>query len=137
MNNSRNQGFQGLALICLLAIGFGPVSFSQSLDEVSARQCVYGDCENGRGSLELTTPYGKGEYRGRFRNGEFDGHGRLQVPISFTQTAIYVGAWVQCIRSGRGTYWNGTGHLYIGQWQGDQGQGKSDSFFDLHRGAEK
>jgi len=131
MNISRNKVFQLPALICSLAIGFGPVSFSQSLDEVSARQCVFGDCENGRGTLELTTPYGKGEYRGSFRQGIFDGHGRLQVPISFTQNAIYVGNWVQGIRSGRGTYWNGKDNLYIGQWKDDKRNGTGSYFFKL------
>ena len=131
MNIFRNRVFRLPALICLLAIGFGPASFSQTLDEVSARQCVYGDCDNGRGTLELTTPHGKGEYRGSFRNGEFDGQGRLQVPISFTQNSIYVGNWVLGIRSGRRSYWNGKGNLYIGQWKDDKRNGSGSYFFNL------
>lgn len=131
MSICRNTGWQYLALACLLTLGFSSLSWSQSMDEVSARTCVYGNCENGRGTLELTTPYGKGEYIGNFRDGIFDGHGRLQVPISFLEDAIYIGNWVDGIRSGRGTYWNGKGNLYIGQWKDDKRNGKGSYFFHL------
>ena len=36
--------------------------------------------ENGRGTLELRTEFGKGFYRGDFLNGEFHGKGRLEIP---------------------------------------------------------
>lgn len=131
MNICRHMAWRYLALVCLLTLGFSSLSLSQSLDEVSARKCVYGNCENGRGTLELTTPYGKGEYKGNFRNSIFDGHGRLQVPISFLENAIYVGNWVEGIRSGRGTYWNGKGNLYIGEWRDDKRNGRGSYFFHL------
>jgi hypothetical protein len=131
MNIDRTTVWRYLALVCLLTLGFSAPALSQSLQEVSARKCVYGNCENGRGTLELTTPYGKGEYLGNFRKGIFDGHGRLQVPISFLQSAIYVGNWVEGIRSGRGTYWNGKGNLYIGEWKDDKRNGRGAYFFHL------
>ena len=131
MNVYQTAVFQRLALICLLASGLSTVSFSQSLDEVSKMECVYGDCQQGRGTLELTTPYGKGEYVGNFRDGIFDGYGRLRVPISFMENSIYVGNWEMGIRSGRGTYWNGKGNLYIGQWKDDKRNGRGAYFFNL------
>lgn len=131
MNVYQTAVFQRLALISLLASGLSTVSFSQSLDEVSEMKCVYGDCQQGRGTLELTTPYGKGEYIGNFRDGIFDGYGRLRVPISFMENSIYVGNWEMGVRNGRGTYWNGKGNLYIGQWKDDKRNGRGAYFFNL------
>jgi len=96
---------------------------AQSLAEVTAEECVFGDCTDGRGRLELTTQWGKGEYYGSFRAGEFHGKGRLEIPISFTAKAIYDGYYDMGVRSGRGTYWNGDGKLYIGQWKDDKRNG--------------
>ena len=36
------------------------------LDSVTSSECVRGDCENGSGTLELKTEFGKGFYRGEF-----------------------------------------------------------------------
>lgn len=106
---------------------------AQSLAEVTDEKCVFGDCTTGSGRMELTTPYGKGEYSGKFLDGEFHGYGRLEVPISFVEESIYVGDWERGIRSGRGTYWNGTGNLYIGQWRDDQRNGRGSYFINLPR----
>jgi len=109
----------------------GQSAIAQSLSEVTNEECVTGDCINGRGKMELTTPYGKGHYIGNFRDGEFQGQGRLEVPISFLERAIYKGNWEQGIRSGRGTYWNGKGKLYIGQWVNNKRHGHGSYFFNL------
>lgn len=104
---------------------------AQSLAEVTAEECVFGDCTEGRGRLELTTQWGKGQYFGSFRDGEFHGKGRLEIPISFTAKAIYDGYYDMGVRSGRGTYWNGDGKLYIGQWKDDKRNGYGSYFFGL------
>jgi hypothetical protein len=115
-----------------LAVSLSSTSIgAQSLAEVTAEECVFGDCIEGRGRLELTTPWGKGEYFGNFSAGEFHGSGRLVIPISFTAKAIYVGNYDMGIRSGRGTFWNGDGKLYIGQWRDDKRNGHGSYFFGL------
>jgi len=103
------------------------------LDSVNSSECVRGDCENGKGTLELKTDFGKGMYRGDFIDGKFHGNGRLEIPVSFLEKSIYVGDWDEGIRSGRGTYWNGDGKLYIGQWSGDKRNGHGSYFFGLPR----
>jgi hypothetical protein len=103
------------------------------LDSVTARECVRGDCQNGQGTLELKTEFGKGFYRGEFLGGEFHGKGRLEIPVSFLEKSIYVGDWDEGIRSGRGTYWNGDGKLYIGEWRDDKRNGHGSYFFGLPR----
>ena len=113
---------------------FSLVSLSvhaQMLANVTAEECVRGDCINGSGRMELTTEWGKGEYTGNFRDGEFHGTGRLEVPISFVAKEIYTGNWDRGIRSGRGTHWNGDGKLYIGQWRDDKRNGFGSYFFGL------
>ena len=92
-------------------------SFAQSLEGVTEEECIRGDCINGEGSLELTTEFGKGRYIGNFLDGEFNGTGRLEMPISWTEKEVYVGNWEMGVREGRGKHWNGKGNLYIGQWQ--------------------
>ena len=119
-----------------LAVGllFSLLSLSvcaQPLANVTAETCVRGDCINGSGRLELETQWGKGEYTGNFREGEFHGTGRLEVPISFTAKEIYTGNWDMGIRAGRGTHWNGRGKLYIGQWKDDKRNGRGSYFFGL------
>ena len=104
---------------------------AQSLKDVTEEECVYGDCDAGRGTLHLKTSWGRGEYIGDFRNGEFHGYGRLEIPISFTQSAIYAGNWVRGIREGRGTHWNGEGKLYIGEWKNDMRHGAGSYFFNI------
>lgn len=124
----------GPVALLLVAISvIGSMAQSQSLDEVTERICVYGDCDNGRGTLELSTAYGKGSYVGTFQDGEFHDYGRLEVPISFTEKTVYVGNWDMGIREGRGTYWNGKGNLYIGQWRNNERHGRGSYFFNLPR----
>ena len=102
-----------------------PVVSAQMLADVTAMECVQGDCENGNGTLELRTEFGKGRYVGTFRNGKFDGYGKVEIPVSNTERASYLGNWELGVREGRGTHWNGKGNLYIGQWLNDlrHGQG--------------
>ena len=114
----------------MLLVG-AQAALAQSLAEVTEENCTYGNCQNGRGTLELKTPYGTGSYAGNFLNGEFYGYGRLEVPISFVAESIYAGNWENGIRSGRGSYWNGNGNLYIGQWKDDKRHGRGAYFFNL------
>jgi hypothetical protein len=118
-----------LLLLCN-ALPVGTV-LAQLLPEVRSRECVHNDCQNGSGRLEMRVEFGKAVYQGEFRNGEFHGFGRLEVPISFTQKAVYSGTFDMGVRSGRGTYWNGKGNLYIGQWQSDKRHGVGSYFFGL------
>ncbi len=129
MNISRIQLLSVFAgtLIALVSLA----AQAQPLANVTAEQCIRGDCIEGNGRLELTTEWGKGSYYGGFREGEFHGHGRLEVPISFTQKEVYVGNWEMGVRSGRGTHWNGNGKLYIGQWRDDKRNGQGSYFFGL------
>lgn len=110
---------------------FSSSSSAQSLEGVTAEECVRGDCANGSGRMEFTTEWGKGQYSGNFLDGEFHGSGRLEIPISFTETEIYDGNWESGIRSGRGTHWNGRGKLYIGQWRDNKRNGHGSYFFGL------
>jgi hypothetical protein len=109
---------------------------AQSLDEVTSRECVYGDCIDGPGRLELKTSVGRGFYSGNFRAGIFHGQGRLEIPISSVEKEIYVGDWDQGIRKGRGTHWNGNGQLYIGQWANNKREGQGSYFINMPRWAE-
>ena len=125
-----------LSVFRVTAICFFPALFSaqllaQSLKEVTEEECVYGSCGNGRGTLSLKTPWGLGEYIGDFRDEEFHGYGRLEIPISFTQRAVYAGNWVRGQREGRGTHWNGEGKLYIGEWRNNKRHGTGSYFFNI------
>ena len=104
---------------------------AQSLDSVTEKVCVRGECVNGRGTQELSTPFGKGVYRGDFVNGAFEGYGRLEIPISWTEKEVYVGEWEEGIRQGRGTHWNGKGNLYIGEWRNNKRNGEGSYFYNL------
>ena len=74
-----------LRSLCLAAlVGFWSAgSLGQSLTGITDRECTYGNCIDGRGTLKLSSQWGKGEYMGNFKDGEFHGYGRLEVPISF------------------------------------------------------
>ena len=122
MNIRRSPLFQ-LAAGLVFLLSSASIT-AQSLAGVTAEECVLGDCTEGRGRMELTTQWGKGEYLGNFRGGEFHGKGRLEIPISFVAKAIYDGNYDTGIRSGRGTYWNGNGKLYIGQWRDGERNGQ-------------
>jgi hypothetical protein len=122
----RSTTLQSLVGLLALAV-FTPLQ-AQPLPEILAEECVYGDCENGRGTLEIKTPAGTAVYRGNFREGEFHGYGRLEEPLSFTEKAIYVGNWAAGRRNGRGTYYDGKGDLYIGEWRDDRRHGRGSYF---------
>ena len=122
--------FQGTT-ICFLPALFSVQLSAQSLKEVTEEECVYGSCGDGRGTLNLKTPWGLGEYIGDFRDEEFHGYGRLEIPISFTQRAVYAGNWVRGQREGRGTHWNGEGKLYIGEWRTNKRHGTGSYFFNI------
>jgi hypothetical protein len=118
--------------ILLIAIVFTrEITLAQSLAAVTEETCTRGDCLAGTGTLELITEFGKGSYVGEFKDGEFNGFGRLEIPISFLAKSVYRGNWANGIRQGRGTYWNGKGNLYIGQWGDDKRNGQGSYFFNL------
>ena len=100
------------------------------LQEIS-RACTYNDCQNGYGTLEITTNVGKNLYRGNFKDGTYHGNGKLEEMLTVTARASYDGNWDMGIRSGRGTYWNGEGNLYIGQWRNDKREGQGSYFFGV------
>jgi hypothetical protein len=100
------------------------------LQEIS-RACVSGDCQEGYGTLEITTNVGKNLYRGSFKEGKYHGNGKLEEMLTVTTRAYYDGNWDMGIRSGRGTYWNGEGNLYIGQWRNDKREGQGSYFFGV------
>ncbi len=129
MNSARFKLFQ-LAASLTLSLWASSVS-AQLLVDVTAEQCTLGDCIEGRGRLELTTEWGKGEYYGNFSEGEFHGRGRIEVPISFVAKAVYDGNFEMGRRSGRGTFWNGKGNLYVGQWRDDKRNGQGSYFIGL------
>ncbi len=98
----------------------------------SSRECVFGDCLNGYGVLEIKTNFGQNVYRGNFQNGKYHGNGKLTQMVSLHQRAYYDGNWDQSVRSGRGTYWDGVSKLYIGQWKDDKRHGYGSYFFGLN-----
>ena len=105
-------------------------STMMSADELS-RACVYGDCENGFGILEIRTGTGTDRYEGNFSEGMFHGQGRFEQMISRTGRSYYDGNWNMGVREGRGTYWNGISNLYIGDWRNDLRHGNGSYFFGL------
>lgn len=128
---TRYLSFSRVTAICFFPALFSAQLLAQSLKEVTEEECVYGSCGNGRGTLSLKTPWGLGEYIGDFRDEEFHGYGRLEIPISFTQRAVYAGNWVRGQREGRGTHWNGEGKLYIGEWRNNKRHGTGSYFFNI------
>ncbi len=129
----RRMSLFGQSILLLGSLCLVPTTFADMLNSVTRQECVRGDCENGRGTLELSTEWGKGSYVGEFADGKFDGYGRLELPISFLENEVYVGNWNAGIREGRGTHWNGQGNLYIGQWRNDKRHGQGSYFFNLAR----
>jgi len=125
-----------LRLATLILLLFTFMAFpatAQMLADVTATKCVQGDCENGSGTLELTTAFGKGRYVGTFQQGKFHGYGKVEVPVSNTERASYLGNWEMGVREGRGTHWNGKGNLYIGQWHNDLRHGRGTYVVNLPR----
>ena len=128
---TRYLSFFRVTAICFFPALFSAQLLAQSLKEVTEEECVYGSCGDGRGTLNLKTPWGLGEYIGDFRDEEFHGYGHLEIPISFTQRAVYAGNWVRGQREGRGTHWNGEGKLYIGEWRNNKRHGTGSYFFNI------
>lgn len=95
------------------------------------RNCVFGDCLNGFGILEVRTDVGSDRYEGDFNDGSFHGSGRFEQMISNTGRSYYDGQWNMGSRNGRGTFWNGISNLYIGQWRDDLRHGQGSYFFGL------
>lgn len=126
-----NTAFK-LFLLPVLMMAATSIS-AQILKDVSSEECIAGNCLDGEGTMELKTPWGPGQFRGNFRDGEFHGKGRLELPISFTHKTIYDGNWNLGIRDGKGTYWNGKGNLYMGEWKGNKRNGRGSYFFNLPR----
>ena len=125
--------FLRLTALLLTLAGSGNIALAQSIATADDFDCVYGDCENGRGTLEFSTEFGKGQYVGDFRGGKFHGYGRLEVPISFVAKEVYKGDWLGGMRDGRGTHWNGKGELYIGQWRNNKREGVGTIAYKLSR----
>ena len=119
------------ALLGVLLLLAAPAVLAQSLDMVTAKRCLRGNCVGGEGTMEFDTPFGKGRYTGNFLDSEFHGYGRLDIPISFVADEVYVGNWELGIRQGRGKHWNGRGNLYIGQWSENKRHGWGSYFFNL------
>lgn len=99
-------------------------------NEIS-RECIYGDCQNGFGTLEIHTELGTDRYEGNFTDGIFDGYGKYEKMVTRSDRAYYDGSWNMGVREGRGTYWDGKSDLYIGQWQDDMRHGRGSYFFGL------
>jgi hypothetical protein len=95
------------------------------------RLCVFGDCQNSFGILEIRTNVGTDRYEGNFSDSMFHGNGRFEQMISVTHRSYYDGEWNMGARDGRGAYWNGMSSLYIGQWRNDLRHGQGSYFFGL------
>lgn len=90
--------------------------------------CIYGDCENGRGTLVEDTSRGVTTYRGTFREGRYHGFGRLSYD---DERAVYKGYFVDGIREGRGTYWDRDNNVYIGYWKNNRRYGQGSQFYGV------
>ena len=118
-------------ILPVLALTYCSAATAQQLTDVISTECVSGDCQQGRGVMEIIVPTGKAIYDGHFEDGEFNGHGRLTVPLNVIDETVYVGNWRNGKRDGRGKYWNGKGNLYIGQWLDDIRHGQGSYFYNL------
>ncbi|MDP1930169.1 MAG: hypothetical protein Q8L60_01780 [Gammaproteobacteria bacterium] len=121
----------GTALFALAGATQAQLQIAQQEIVEISRKCVFGDCINGEGALEITTTIGLNTYRGNFKDGKYDGYGKLTEMVSRSERAYYDGLWSDGIRNGRGTYWNGRGNLYIGEWRDDKRHGRGSYFFGV------
>ncbi|MDP2126584.1 MAG: hypothetical protein Q8K97_04330 [Pseudohongiella sp.] len=130
-NTSRHLA--GFVVLMLGVMFAGPASSQANImsEGEIRRACVYGDCQNGFGILEIRTDVGTDRYEGSFADGMFHGAGRYEQMISSTGRSYYDGDWTMGARDGRGTYWNGVSSLYIGQWRNDYRHGQGSYFFGL------
>lgn len=119
-----------ILLICVSMTAAWAQSGMMSPAEIR-RNCVFGDCLNGFGILEVRTDTGTDRYEGDFKDGMFHGTGRFEQMISSTARSYYDGQWNMGARNGRGTFWNGVSNLYIGQWRNDLRHGQGSYFFGL------
>jgi hypothetical protein len=101
---------QLIALVSLALLSTLSVAQMAPENEIS-RECVYGDCQNGFGTLEIRTEIGIDRYEGNFTDGIFDGYGKYEKMITRSDRAYYDGNWDMGIRQGRGTYWDGQSDL--------------------------
>lgn len=122
-----------LFAIIFLAQGVSAAQSQPDQGEVTelSRECLFGDCVDGYGTLEMKTTIGTNTYRGNFKAGKYHGFGKLTEMISRTERAYYDGHWDMGVRSGRGTYFNGKDRLYIGQWKNDKREGRGSYFFGV------
>lgn len=121
-------------LLGLGALGAQAQSSAQTSAEPAkelSRECTFGDCENGYGTLEIKTTLGTDVYRGNFKDGKYHGNGKLTQMISRFERSYYDGNWDMGVRSGRGTFYNGRDKLYIGEWKNDKRNGHGAYFFGL------
>lgn len=136
---SRAMGWLALSLLLLPSVSMAQLERSPAGDlrvpekvvEEISRECTSGDCIDGYGVLEIKTTFGLNVYRGNFKNGKYNGNGKLTEMVSRSERAYYDGNWVDGQRSGRGTYFNGSSNLYIGQWKNDKRHGKGSYFFGV------
>lgn len=128
-----------LTFVAALLMAHGAIAQLQNTpveSEEYSRDCIFGDCVNGYGTLEMKTTFGTNSYRGNFKEGQYNGYGKLTQLVSRTERAYYDGNWDMGVRSGRGTYFNGKGNLYIGQWKNDKREGRGSYFFGVKDWAE-
>lgn len=133
MANLRQLGIKVLAVAVLLGCNAAIAQLKVPEAQVReiSRECTYGDCDNGQGTLIIKTTFGENTYQGGFKDGKYHGNGKLTEMVSVTERAYYDGNWDQGVRSGRGTYWNGKGNLYMGMWRNDKREGRGSYFFGV------
>jgi hypothetical protein len=90
--------------------------------------CVSGNCVNGVGTLVEKLDDGLRRYRGEFKNGHYDGFGKLEF---LRQRITYKGNFKKGMRWGRGTQWDEKKSVFIGQWRGDKRNGKGVQAFHV------
>ncbi|WP_237133025.1 MORN repeat-containing protein [Pseudohongiella sp. O18] len=130
LTGTIKQVTQWLLAWALMSAGAISLAQESGVDELS-RECVYGDCQEGFGTLEIRTTLGTDRYEGNFQDGKFHGHGRYERMISRFERAYYEGDWVLGVKEGRGTYWDGRDRLYIGQWRNDRRHGYGSYFIGI------
>ena len=131
----------------------GVVFFFSTL-QIATAQCLDGDCQNGRGTMQFDNnnkyagdfrrgiPQGKGmmlfangnRYNGDWLAGERDGTGMF----TFSTGDVYVGAFRKNRFNGQGTMTRASGNKFVGNWENDQPNGQGKYIFttgDRYEGA--
>jgi hypothetical protein len=119
-----------IGVLALLAAAWSAQAQMRTAPELG-RQCIYGDCRDGFGIVEIRNEWGTDRYEGGFRDGKYHGHGRFEFMASRTERGYYDGDWSMGMREGRGTHWDGKANLYIGQWRDDLRHGRGSYFFGV------